>query len=131
MTEFKPGDYAMVRVGKTPTDSPDLAWLIFENGLLAGSVASTALSPLPPPATEAERRLVEAVLALLQSAGVHTANAMHRAAEAVLAERKPPDPVDPVEEVIAAWEEWESTDRGTERLRAAMEALAASRSDKT
>ena len=131
MTEFKTGDYAMVRVGAVQDDTPHLVWLTAENGRLAGSVASTALSPLPPPATEAERRLVEAAIAHTRRGAKSYYTQLVAAADAVLAERKPPDPVDPGAEVLAAWEEWDSTDRGTERLRAAMEALAASRSDKT
>ena len=97
-------------------------------------VPQSCVYDLPPAVTEAERRLVEAVLTLLSSAGVHTANAMHRAAEAVLAERKPPDPPDPVDpgaEVLAAWEEWTEEGVDPSRLNLAMIAFAASRSDKT
>ena len=134
MSEFKTGDYAMVRVGKTPTDSPDLAWLIFENGLLAGSVASTALSPLPPPATEAERRLVEAAIAHTRGNAPSSYRKLMDAAEAVLAERKPPDPV---AEVLAAWRQIADAGNVGEyqdrmgRMDRAINALAASRSDKT
>ena len=101
-------------------------------------VPQSCVHDLPPSATEAERRLVEAMvewLPLYSASPKYVVSVLGSAAanalNAVRAERKPPDPVDPGAEVLAAWEEWDSTDRGTERLRAAMEALAASRSDKT
>ena len=134
MTEFKTGDYAMVRVGAVQDDTPHLVWLTAENGRLAGSVASTALSPLPPPATEAERRLVEAAIAHTRRGAKSYYTQLVAAADAVLAERKPPDPPDPVDpgaEVLAAWEEWTEEGVDPSRLNLAMLALAASRSDGT
>ena len=99
----------------------------------------TALSPLPPPATEAERRLVEVALRWAEWANApgHRSGISEEtcklldAAEAVLAERKPPDPPDPVAEVLAAWEEWTEEGVDPSRLNLAMIAFAASRSDKT
>ena len=128
MTEFKTGDYAMVRVGMVLDDAPHLVWLTYENGPLAGSVAREALSPLPVAATEAERRLVEAAIAHTRKGGADRYGDLRDAAEAVLAERKPPDPV---AEVLAAWEEWTEEGVDPSRLNLAMLALAASRSDGT
>ena len=98
-------------------------------------VPQSCVHDLPPSATEAERRLVEAMvewLPLYSTSPKYVVSVLGSAAANALndvrAERKRPDPV---AEVLAAWKEWESTDSGTERLRAAMEALAASRSDKT
>ena len=98
---------------------------------------ASLLHDLPPPATEAEKRLVEAAIAHTRKGGADRYGDLRDAAEAVHAERKPPDPVDPVEEVIAAWRQIADAGNVGEyqdrmgRMDRAINALAASRSDKT
>ena len=107
-------------------------------------VPQSCVHDLPPSATEAERRLVEAMvewLPLYSASPKYVVSVLGSAAanalNAVRAERKPPDPVDPVEEVIAAWRQIADAGNVGEyqdrmgRMDRAINALAASRSDKT
>lgn len=90
MTEWKAGDFAMIEIQFVDGSH------VFVQGYACASfpIPKSQLHPLPPAMTEAEKALVEAAISWRTDQLVDGTKSLMAAADAVLAERAPPDPAE-------------------------------------